>query len=1011
VKTLVFVSVLHIFAATAASGQSDAAAGELKGLITDETGGVVPDASISVSAADIGLVRQTLTDISGEYRFLLLRPGDYTVKVEKDGFQTHLARGVVVTVGQVASLDVQLALGVRTQIIVVSASVAIVEAERTHQANTLEPAAIEKLPIDRRDYLTFTLLAPGVTDSTALADNSDFRVVQTPTSGLSFYGSNGRGNSVMVDGGEFNRDSGGVRSTISQEAVQEFQINRSNYSSEFGMASGGVINIVSKSGTNHLRGSAFGFFRTKDLDAGDPFANVVSGGQVTRVKPDSSRQQFGGSIGFPLRKDRTFVFASVERLRRDESSVVSVLTDPSIFGPTPQQNAILEQLPATAASPLRAVLSSPPSTVELFTRNSGVFPFLTRDWKASARVDHRATEADQLFFRYTYGNSSETNPNIRALVGASRGTHISTLDSTAMLGWTHSFSERALNETHFQWTYSNFLVNSLEKYGPEINIAGYGFFNRDFALPSYSIARRYEIKDNFSYHRGAHKFKAGVQVVFRGIRSESHSFFSGRFSFGPLPGSLLSPALASTTLTGLQTFNLGLAQTFAQGFGDPTVSATLPYTGLFAQDSWRVRNNLVLDMGLRYDRDVRRDPLPTDTNNFAPRFGFAWSPFSGDATVVRGGYGIYYSPTYFQIDYVVGALGQVEGRRQIAQAFTSIQTPGPAAASNVFTTLRRQGVIGVPVPTRSITSADLAQFGISISHTGPVPPLSVLFENSADYVNAYAQHASLAIERRITPNLAFTAAYTYVRTLKIPRARDRNLLPAPVDPRLGIRVWSPLYFANPLLAQLNVYESTANAYYSGLILELRKRFSRSFSVSANYTLSKATDEVVDFNSDFQANDQTNLRAEHALSAFDQRHKLVVYGVCDARVFEVSPIFRAGSARPFNLLAGIDLNQDRHASTDRPIFAGRNTGIGPGFVTLDVRVARRLALGESRSLELIAEGFNIFNHLNFASLNNTVGNIPGPFNLHGRHDRSPSEPLGFTSAFDGRRIQLGLRFRF
>jgi hypothetical protein len=251
-----------------------------------------------------------------------------------------------------------------------------------------------------------------------------------------------------------------------------------------------------------------------------------------------------------------------------------------------------------------------------------------------------------------------------------------------------------------------------------------------------------------------------------------------------------------------------------------------------------------------------------------------------------------------------------------------------------------------------------------------------------------------------------------VRTLKIPRARDTNLLRAPVDPTLGIRVWSTPYFVSPLLAQRNVYEATANALYNGLILEVRKRFSKSFALNASYTFSKALDDVVDYNSDFQANDQTNLRAEHALSSFDQRHKVVIFGHWQAPGgFELAPIFRANSSRPFNLLAGADLNQDRHSTTDRPVFAGRNTGIGPSFWTFDLRLGRRFAVGEGRYLEFTAEGFNLFNHLNFASINNTVGNISGPFNLEGRPDRNPSEPLGFTSAFDTRRIQLGVRFRF
>jgi len=320
-------------------------------------------------------------------------------------------------------------------------------------------------------------------------------------------------------------------------------------------------------------------------------------------------------------------------------------------------------------------------------------------------------------------------------------------------------------------------------------------------------------------------------------------------------------------------------------------------------------------------------------------------------------------------------------------------------------------VIGVPTPKRSITPADLAQFGITISQTGPRPPLTVLFRNSPDFVYAYNQQASLGFEREVSPGLVLGASGIWSRGLKIVRAREDNLLPAPISPVLGIRVWSTPYFKNPLTLQENVYESTGKSSYYGLIFEASKRFSSKVTLHGNYTFSRAIDDVLDYNSDFEANDQTNLRAEKSLSAFDQRHKVVLYGVVQSHGFTLSPIFRANSARPFNLLAGTDLNADRHSTTDRPPFAGRNTGIGPSFWTFDTRVSRRIGLGERSAVEFMAEGFNLFNHRNLATVNNVVGNIPGPFNLQGRDDRTPSQPLGFTSAFDSRRIQLGLRFSF
>ncbi|MEX2262775.1 MAG: TonB-dependent receptor [Bryobacteraceae bacterium] len=1013
---------------TASALAQSKSTGEAGGTVTDPSNAVVPNLKITATAADTNLVREGTTDGQGEYLILLLPPGAYDIKAEAEGFVPQVKKGIAITVGQKAIVDLQLTLGASTQLVEVGAEIPVVEVERTQQANTLDQNSVRNLPINRRDYLTFALLAPGVADSKALADANSFRVKQTPDSGLSFYGGNGRGNSITVDGGEANDAGGGVRSTVSQETVQEFQINRANYSAEHGYARGGVINIVTKSGGNQFRGSLFSFFRHQDLDAGDPFAIALNDNRIERVKPDSTRQQFGGTLGGPIVKDRTFFFGGYEQLRRRESATVPVLTDLSIFQPTPAQNAILANLPASAAAQLRAALSAPPSTVELFQRNSGVFPFKTDDYKALFRIDHAVSGRDQLNFRYTFAENDETNQNLRGQVGLSRGFVTDTKEHGGLLGWTHTFTPSVINEMRLQSSYYRYRVGSNDPFGPELNINGFGFFNRDIFLPSDTAYRRHEIVNNLSWMKGSHALKIGTQILVRGTRNDSATFFSGRFTFGTLPGAFVSPVLASTSITALQAFNLGLAQSYQQGFGDPTVASTNPLYAVFLQDNWKLRSNLTLNLGVRYEVDTRKSPLPTDKNNVAPRFGFAWDPFSDRKTTIRGGYGIFFAPTDFQIDYVVNALNEIDGRRQIAQVLSVLNPADPLARNgpvNIFSTLRRQGVIGVPTPAQSIAASDLAQFGIVVSQTGPRPPLTVLFRNSDDFVNSYAQQASFGIERELREGFSVGASYLYSRALKIARARDDNLLPAPVNPALGIRVWSTPFFKNPLLFQDNIYESTGRSFFSGLILETGMRFSRSVSFHANYTLSRAIDEVLDFNSDFQPNDQTDLRAERALSAFHQKHKFVMYGVLQAphagqgqgalrqlvSDFVFSPIFRANSARPFNLLTGFDLNQDRHSTTDRPVFAGRNTGMGPSFWTFDARLSRRLPFGERKNLELMAEFFNLFNNLNFASVNNVVGNMPGPFNVTGRHDRTPSEPLGFTSALETRRVQLGVRLSF
>src|SRR6202140_3052504 len=305
-----FLLMASLFPANpVAYGQGTGTSGEIRGTVTDPTGATVPKATVEVEDAEKGIRRAAVTGSDGEYQVTGLQPSGYSVTVEVSGFQTETHRNVVVNVGQTLILDFHLRVATGTAQIEVTGELPVVETARGSQSDTLVQQYIADLPIARRDYLTFTLLAPGVSNSTTITSNADFRPKQTPQSGLSFYGSNGRGNSVTVDGGEANDDAGGVRLNLSQEAVQEFQINRSNYGADLGGASGATINIISKSGTNETHGSLYALFRKDNMDAANPFSftQALAPGQVFNpANPDSfgvhkkdtlSREQFGASIG------------------------------------------------------------------------------------------------------------------------------------------------------------------------------------------------------------------------------------------------------------------------------------------------------------------------------------------------------------------------------------------------------------------------------------------------------------------------------------------------------------------------------------------------------------------------------------------------------------------------------------------------------------------------------------------------------------------------------------------
>ena len=726
-----------------------------------------------------------------------------------------------------------------------------------------------------------------------------------------------------------------------------------------------------------------------------------------------------------------------------------------------------------AASALKAFWVS-----QLIT-NTGVFPFKSVADLASARFSHQFNSHNQSFIRYNFGRSLEQNPNLQALIGASQGTHVDFPRSHTLMGaWFHEFSTRTMNEVRAQYIDYRFNVTPIDPGGPQLEVNGFGSFGRNVLLPSLAHGKHYEFADNLTFLRGRHNMKAGGYVLFRGTDSDSHVFFPGRFFFGDLPGALVSPCLAAPSSCGLpasvapasinalQAAALGLPSFYQQGFGSGKIKSTNPLIAWFWQDSWSTRHNFTLNYGIRYELDKRYAPLRTDTNNFAPRVSLSWDPFGDHKTVVRAGYGIFYAPIYFQIDAALQYLGVIDRDhgnrqvndlttcasgtdcfRQISQVFVPLNgvpgSPPSLTSALIFQTLFAQGKINCGTPAAGaeacISAADLAQFGINITHNGPIPPLTVLFSGAPDYQNTYSQQAELGIERDLGKGISLSASYIHARTLHIPRARDKNLKPAPFAPagpaNIPIRRWNGAgcagalvvnCFVNPLLLQDNVYESQAASVYDGGIIEVTKRFGEHSSLFANYTFSKALDQVTDFNSDFQANDQTDLAAERALSPFDQRHKIVVAGMFTpfrrdrsrslaARLlsgFTFSPVARGNSGRPFNLLAGTDVNGDRHSTSDRPPGAGRNAGHGPSFWTFDMRVMRQFGLSDKVRLQVTAEGFNLFNHTNFFIVNNVVGpNFAPPFNVEGRKDRAPNQPLGFAAAQPMRQIQLGVRLVF
>jgi hypothetical protein len=1033
----------------AAWPQAQSNSGDIRVSVVDQTGAALARASVTASDTERGISRSAHAGPNGDALLSLLPPGRYRLRVEAEGFTTKLLEGVEVRVGDTVSLVVEMVVSELQQQVEVLADSPVVDTERAQQASNIELSRIRELPINRRNYLDLALLTPSTSATADMVDGTDLRVAQTPQSGISFGGGNGRGNAFLIDGVENMINSGGVRLSVSQEAVQEFQVNRNTTSAEFGWASGGTLNVITRSGSNDLHGNVFGFLRHRAIQARNFF---------DPTKSSFTRSQAGTTLGGPLKKEKTFYFLAFERLDRHETSFVPILQDPGAFSRlTPSQDQLFTVLEASGvpqlaglAKQLRAALTPAlnPAVSSLFAANSGTFPFGENTNMFSARIDHRPSERHNLYFRGSVAGSKQANAQFGALIAYNRGRSFEQWDGTAMLSDTWLLCSHWVLETRLMFNYNTLFVTSTDPYGPEMNITGYGFFGRDIFLPFRNYERHYEAMQNWSHQAGAHTAKFGFDIDPVRDTVISDTFFSGRFNFGeavPLANVIAGAAGTATVtqisgflaaagqsalaanlqqpITALQAFSLGLPTFYQQGFGNPNWMGWSKRYGFYAQDTWKAARSFTLNYGVRYDLEVNHPVIGTDKNNFAPRVGFAWAPHSASSLTVRGGYGLYYMPTNLQVPNVADTLSG----RYINQVFvpltgiTGINNPAtgrPTTSADIYQGLLRAGVIG----HRTITPADLLSYGVPV---GPGLPLRVEF-GSDPIRQGYAQQASLEIERAFG-DTAVSVGWNMNHTLGIARISGRNLYYTGQFQSNGIPIYGKF---DPLLLQKNIFTYDGNSLYHAAIFQVQRRLRHNLSFAAHYTFSKALDDVTDFNSDYSPMDQLNKRAERSLSAFHHAHRVVVHALFQApapgagaslagRVFgswSVAPIFAANSWRPFNVVTGVDINNDNYVTNDRPWPAGRNIGRGPGLWSADLRISRRFPFGADakRNVEFIAEGFNLANRTNFRTVNNTVGNVPLsslPRPLEGIKGASPTTPLAFTSAYDPRQFQFGLKINF
>ncbi len=1049
---VLFTFSVFLTTAISAFGQADVSSATVKGTVTDPQGAAVANAVINVRDLAQGVVRTATTNSNGEFQAPLVRPGLHDITVEAPGFAQYLIKDVQLTVGQTATFDVKLQVaGVRTEM-VVTTSAPLIEVERTQQANTIERRQIENLPNVGRDFTTYVYTLPGVGNSNAPRAQLAGRVTGFLSSGFSIGGSNGRNNLITVDGGENEYGSGQARFAISPEAIQEFQVNRNSFTAEFGFTAGTAVNVVLKSGTNDFHGSAYVFYRSQKTSARDPFDFNVPG------KKAFDQQVFPGfTLGGPIAKNRLFFFTNYERQKTDNARF-RTYTANSLLQPTAPQIALLAQLDASSDANVRRIsanlrnalttnAATYPTTFRILQESEGAFNGLARLNTWHTRVDYQVGQSDSINGRFTLTRNYTNDIGVGNGTAPSNATDLTYRDYSTVVTWTHSFGSNLINQARGQFSPHNSAVTAPpEDPRVETVISGLATFGRNFGSPYIVTQNRYQFEDTLSWITGPHTFKFGasyrpVQYNFR-----NDLWFAGQYTFSssvypitlavPVADRAAFAAAAGTTvptLSSLQAFNLNLPASYRQGFNNPLWVGTGHYVGGFAQDTWKVHQRLTLDVGGRIDYDGEPDPVPRNAY-FSPRFGFAWDVTGDHKTVLRGGSGIFYSPIYVQIPGYTSVLNSS------GQYINQIFRTGLNAVA-----VYQAGVAQGKYPFSVLSEADVNALGIS---TAPGQPGRVIFDLNPDYKNNYSVQANLGLQRQITSNTSVEITYQMYHGLHIQQPVGVNYLevnpqPATRDPRLG-----PLYrvcqvadncprVSDPGIIQFTDYQSRGSSIYHGMTASLQRRFSDHVSFQANYTFSKAIDDQTDFNSAFAPPFPTRLFTERSLSTFDIRHNFVFSGVFQSPFrnralgdISLSPVVFIRSGIPFTLLAGIDVNGDTRIGTDRLFYIGRNTGVGPNFRSVNLRLTKSFRFkqdGPAR-IDFTVEAANLFNRTNFAAVReilpvtiDAAGQITsladdynaGTVRLTGLRERNfrRGDPLSFTSAFDPRQILWGLKLVF
>jgi hypothetical protein len=967
----------------------------ITGVITDPDAAVISKATITAKNVDTNFSRDTTSSQNGFFNLSQLPPGNYEITVNADGFKTQISK-VTLVLGVTARLDFILVLGEEQEIIdVTDLSGTILEEGKTESSTNIDRSRIASLPLNRRNFLDLSLTTARVTSDRLPLQGA------TATSGLSVNGQPARFNNVTIDGLDNNdNSSGAVRSIFSQDAVQEFQVVSDGYSAEFGRALGGVINIVTKSGSNEIHGGIFNFIRNDKTSAKDTFSTI---------EPDYKQYQFGGTLSGPIKKDKAFFFTSFERLSIAQNFIVT-LTDNTV-------NSIKQQG---------------------FIINNGPIASSLGNTSVLGRADFRLNSQNTLYLRYNFGGTY--NGALEPFGGLTAETNAGTqrlTDNTFALSNTYiSPTANFINETRFLFNRRDQDLDALES-GPQVRLVapeGRATFGRSTFLPQIRLFRTYQIVDNITLVKGKNTVKFGVDFIyletpknrtslpifaggfanftpldFRAVTGNPALVFSGIEAFDPSRRNPLqivflnSLALAAPGRfpgfpAGVPLASLSLPSSYIQGFGDPRVGVNNRTLSLFAQDDIKVNPNLLVKVGLRYDR-VDTDSVPDNNGNFSPRIAFSYNS-KPLGVRFRGSYGLFFGVPSLGLPGAVILTG--------TKKFQLFTLPFPFS------------VLPYRLPGRRFPESLNLPAGFPV-----IPQLGRVFTFTPNLRNSYSQQINFTIDKQWNNNTAISLSYDFVRGLKI--VAQRNLNPV-VRPIVGDPVGSLITGrVDPTQGEILQFESAFDSDYHAATISLTQKFSKKFFLLAHYTFSKTIDNFSDFRSELQETvDPLKPGNERGLSIQDVRSRFVLSSVYDTgkttnpffRDLQLSTIITLNSGRPYNLLAGQDLNLNGdNPPGDRPLVGNtsiaRNAGLTPGFANIDFRLARGIDIQERYKIQGFVEFFNLFNRVNISDFDRIYPqDAQGNFNLPAKDGARFIVPRDrFRNAFSPRQVQFGFRISF